>query len=168
MQALLHRVDGVEEVGADAVELVDEGDARDVVVVSLTPDGLRLRLDAGDGVEDGDGTVEDAQRALDLGREVNVARGVDDLDDGVLPEAGGGCGLNGHAALLLLNHPVHGGGAIVDLTDLVGLAGVVKDALGSGGLTGIDVGHDADVTHVLERVLALCHECSPVLLRYQR
>ena len=164
VQALLHRVDGVEEVGADAVVLVDEGDARDVVVVGLTPHGLGLRLDAGDGVEDGDGTVEDAQGALDLGREVNVARGVDDLDDVVLPEARGGSGGNGNAALLLLNHPVHGGGAIVDLTDLVGLAGVVKDSLGGRGLTGINVGHDADVAHVLERVLALCHECFPLTL----
>ena len=161
VQTLLHRIDGVEEVGADAIVLVDEGDARDVVVVGLTPHGLGLGLNAGDGVEDGDGTVEDAQGALDLGREVNVARGVDDLDDGVLPEARGGGGLNGHATLLLLNHPVHGGGAIVDLTDLVGLARVVQDSLGGRGLTGIDVGHDADIAHVLERVLALCHELSP-------
>ena len=161
VQALLHGVNGVEEVSANTIILVDEGDARDVVVVSLTPNGLRLRLNAGNGVEDGDGTVEDAEGALDLGREVNVARGVDDLNDVVAPEARGSSGLNGNAALLLLNHPVHGGGAIVDLADLVGLAGVVKDSLGGRGLTGIDVGHDADVTHVLERVLALCHECSP-------
>ena len=144
-------------VGADAVELVDEGNARHVVLGGLTPNGLGLRLDAGDGVEDGDGTVEDAQAALDLGREVNVARGVDDLDDVVLPEARGSSGGNSNAALLLLNHPVHGGGAIVDLTDLVSLAGVVKDALGSGRLTGVDVSHDADVAKVFELVLSLSH-----------
>jgi len=33
----------------------------------------------------------------------------------------------------------------VGLTDLVVLAGVEEDALGGGGLTGIDVCHDADV-----------------------
>ena len=157
-KAVLHGLDGAEEVGADAVILVDERDARDVVVGGLTPDGLGLRLDAGDGVEDRDGTVEDAQAALDLGREVDVTRGVDDLDDVVLPEARGGGGGDGDAALLLLNHPVHGGSALVDLTDLVGLAGVVEDALGSGGLAGIDVGHDADVAHVFELVLNLSHE----------
>ena len=44
-EAVAHRLDGVEEVGAGAVHLVDEGDARDVVLVGLAPDGLRLRLD---------------------------------------------------------------------------------------------------------------------------
>jgi hypothetical protein len=38
------------------------------------------------------------------------------------------------AALLLLHHPVHGGCALVHLTNLVGLAGVVQDALRGGGL----------------------------------
>ena len=161
MQTVLHGVDGVEEVSAHAVELVDEGDAGDAVGRGLTPDGLGLRLDAGDGVEDRDRAVEDAQAALDLGGEVDVTRGVDDLDDVVLPEARGGGGGDGNAALLLLNHPVHGGGAIVDLTDLVGLAGVVEDALRRGGLTGVDVGHDADVAEVLELVLNLCHVASP-------
>ena len=156
-QTVLHGLDGVEEVGAHAVVLVDEGDAGDAVVGGLTPDGLGLRLDTGDGVEDGDGAVEDAQAALDLGREVDVARGVDDLDDMVLPEAGGGRRGDGDAALLLLDHPVHGGGAVVDLADLVGLARVVENALGGRRLAGVDMGHDADVTEVLELVLNLCH-----------
>ena len=36
-------------------------------------------------------------------------------------------------------------GALVDLTDLVGDAGVEEDPLGGGGLAGVDVRHDADV-----------------------
>src|SRR5690606_16220632 len=47
--------------------------------------------------------------------------------------------------LLLLIHPVHGGGTFVGLTELVAAARVIKDALGEGGLAGIDVSHDADV-----------------------
>ena len=73
-QALVHRLDRVEEVGAHAVHLVDERDARDLVLVGLAPDGLGLGLDARDRVEDRDRAVEHAQRALDLGREVDVAR----------------------------------------------------------------------------------------------
>jgi hypothetical protein len=60
------------------------------------------------------------------------------------------------AAFLLLLHPVHGGGAVMHFADLVGLAGVVKDALGRRGLAGIDVGHDAEVAVALERIFA-CH-----------
>ena len=68
------------ELGAGAVELVDEADARHAVAVGLTPHRLGLRLDTGDTVEHRDGTVEDAQRALHLDGEVDVARGVDDVD----------------------------------------------------------------------------------------
>ena len=140
VETILHGLDSVEEVSAHAVILVDEGDAGDVEGGSLTPNGLRLGLNAGNGVENGDSAIEDAQAALDLGGEVNVARGVDDLDAVVLtvlvPEAGGSSGGNGYAALLLLNHPVH------------------------GGLTGIDVGHDADVTGIGKLVLRLSHVSS--------
>ena len=69
-----HRLHAAVEVGADPVHLVDVGDPRDVVLVGLAPDGLGLRLDAGDRVEQRDRAVEHAQRALDLDGEVDVAR----------------------------------------------------------------------------------------------
>ncbi len=142
--------DALVEVRADAVHLVDVGDARDAVLVGLPPDGLGLRLDAGDGVEERDRAVEDAQRALDLDREVDVAGRVDDVDAVVVPLAGRRSGGDRDAALLLLLHPVHRGGALVDLTDLVGATGVVEDPLGGRGLAGVDVRHDPDVPGVLE------------------
>ena len=39
------------EVRAEAIHLVDVGDARHVALLGLAPHGLRLRLDAGDGVK---------------------------------------------------------------------------------------------------------------------
>ena len=157
LEAVLHHVDGAVEVGTDAVHLVDEAHARHVVLVGLAPDGLGLRLDAGDGVEHGDGTVEHAERALDFDGEVDVTRGVDDVDAVVVPDAGGGGGGDRDATLLLLGHVVHGGGAVVDLADLVALPGVVEDALGRGGLAGIDVRHDPDVPGALQGKLSLGH-----------
>src|SRR6185369_13833966 len=129
---------------------VDVGKARNAVLVGLAPDGLRLRLDAGDGVEDGDGAVEDAQAALDLDREVDVAGRVDDVDPVVLPLAGGRGGGDRDPALLLLFHPVHHRGALVDLAHFVGAAGVVEDALGRRRLAGVDVRHDPDVAGLVE------------------
>ena len=79
-EALLHRVDAHVEVGADLVHLVHERDARNVVLVGLAPDGLALRLDAVAAVEDRHRAVENAQRALDLDGEVDVAGRVDDVD----------------------------------------------------------------------------------------
>ena len=73
-QARLDLLDAAQEVGAGAVHLVDERDARHIVLVHLPPDRLRLRLHAGDGAEHGTGAVEHAQAALDFDREVDVAR----------------------------------------------------------------------------------------------
>ena len=125
-----------------------------VVLVGLAPHRLGLGLHAGHGVEDGDGAVEDAQRALHLDGEVDVARGVDDVDPVVAPRAGGGGRGDGDAALLLLDHPVHGGGAFVDLADLVVAPRVIEDALGRGGLARVDVGHDPDVAGLGQREVA--------------
>ena len=64
--------------------------------------------------------VERSLRVLD--GEVHVSGSIDDVDAVRLaaagPESGGGGGGDGDAALLLLLHPVHDGGAFVDLTDL--------------------------------------------------
>jgi hypothetical protein len=86
---------------------------------------------------------------------------VDDVDAvlgafalGSLPEAGGGGAGDRDPALLLLLHPVHGGGALMDLADLVGLAGIIKDALGRRRLAGVDMRHDADIAVTLERMAA--------------
>src|SRR3546814_9919848 len=100
-----------------------------------------MRLGAGKAVVRGDSAFKDAQAALDFDREVDVAGGVDDVQAMFgtltffgLPQASGGGRRDRDAALLLLLHPVHRGGAVMDFADLVGLAGVIADALGRRGL----------------------------------
>ena len=143
-------IEGALEVGADAVHLVDEADARHAVLVGLAPHGLGLRLDAGDRVEHGNRAVEHAQRALDFGREVDVAGRIDDVDAVIAPEAGRRGRRNRDAALLFLLHPVHDGGAFVDFADLVRDPGVEQDPFRRRRLAGIDVRHDADVARLFE------------------
>src|SRR5918997_1061561 len=156
-QALDHHLDAAEEVGTGAVELVDEAHARDPVLLRLPPDLLGLRLHAGDAVVHGHRTVEHAQGPLHLDGEVDVPRGVDDVDVVVVPGALGRGGRDGDAALLLLLHPVHRGRAVVDLTDLVVDTGVEEDALGRRGLAGVDVRHDPDVAGLGEGGLGVGH-----------
>ena len=86
-EALADLVDAIEEVGPDAVHLVDEDDARDFILVRLAPDRLGLRLHRRHRIEQRDQAVEHAQRALDLDREVDVARRIDDVDARVAPGA---------------------------------------------------------------------------------
>jgi hypothetical protein len=53
------------------------------------------------------------------------------------------------------------------LADLVGLAGVIQDALGRRGLAGVDMRHDAEVAIALERIFA-CHGSDALNWGYQR
>ena len=73
-QLALELLDHVGGVGPGAVHLVDERDPRDRVPLHLAIDGDRLRLHAGHGAEHQHGAVEDAERPLDLDREIDVAR----------------------------------------------------------------------------------------------
>jgi len=77
-----------------------------------------------------------------------------------LPEAGGRSRRDRDATFLLLFHPVHRGRAVVDLTDLVVHTRIEQDALGGGGLAGIDVRADTDVAVALDGGLA-GHDESP-------
>ncbi len=146
--------DATGKVSADLVHLVDEHDARHIVFVGLTPDGLGLRLDALIAVEHAYRAVEHAQATLDFDGEVDVARRVDDVETLVLPEGRRRGRRDGDAALLLLLHPVHGRSAVVHFADLMRLAGIIEDALGRRRLPGINVGHDAEITIVLDCVAA--------------
>ena len=68
------------EIGTFAIQLVDEREPRHFVLVGLPPDGFALGLDAFAGAEHDDAAVEHAQAALDLGREIDVARRIDQVD----------------------------------------------------------------------------------------
>ena len=157
LQALVDHPQHVVEVRAHDVHLVDVDHAGDLVVVRLSPDGLGLGLNAALGAHDGHRAVQHAQGALHLNGEVYVARCVDDIDAGLgkliahpRPVAGGGGGGDSDAPLLLLGHPVHGGGALMGLTDLIVHTGIIQDALGRGGLSCINVSHNADIPCVFQ------------------
>ena len=124
----------------------------------MAPHRFGLRLNTGHGVKDGDGAVEHAERTLYFNREVHVSGGVDDVDLVAVPLTGGSGRGDGDTALLLLDHPVHGGGAFVHFTDLVVLTGVEQDALSRRRLTGVDVGHNANIADVFEGDYTVSHE----------
>jgi len=142
-------------VRARIVHLVDEGDPRHAVALHLLVDGDRLALNPLARVEDENRAVEDAQRALDLDREVHVTGGIDDVDVVGLklllrsvPNAVGRGRLDRDALLALEIHRVHLGADAVlaaHLVDLVNSTRVKEDALGERRLPGVDVRRDADV-----------------------
>ncbi len=141
----LHLSDDAVEICTDPVELVDVNNASDFGVICVAPVGFRLRLNAAGTAEYADTAVEDFERTVNFDGEVNVARSVDDVELVVFPEASGGGGLDRDSALGFLFHEVHGGCAVVDLTDFVDLAGELENTFGGGGFARINVGEDADV-----------------------
>ena len=163
LETVVDHVQHVVEVRAHDIHLVDVDHAGNLVVIGLAPHSLGLGLDAALGAENGHAAVQNAQGTLDLNGEVDVARGIDDVETGLgelvlaaLPVAGGSGGGDGDTTLLLLRHPVHRGGTVVGLADLVVDAGIVEDTLGGGRLAGVDMGHNADISGIFQRDFS-CH-----------
>ena len=135
-------------VGALPVGLVDEGEARDAVAAHLTVDRHRLRLHTRDGAQHEDGAVEHAQGTLDLDREIDVTRRVDDVDVVAGPLAVRRGGLDRDAALAFEVHRVHLGAHAVFTLDVVNdpdALGIKEDALRERRLPRVDVRADTDV-----------------------
>jgi hypothetical protein len=146
LEPLHHHIDDVKEICARDVHLVDVHHSRHVILICLTPHGLRLGLDAAFRAENGYGTIQHAKRALHLDGKIDVPGGVDDIDAVALPMGGGGGGSDRDATLLLLLHPVHRGIAVVRLADLIIHSGIVENPFGRSRLTGVNVGHDPDIS----------------------
>src|SRR5690606_1125342 len=79
-QAGLELVVDLEKVRAGAVHLVDEGQAGHAILVGLAPHGFGLGLNATHRAIHHAGAIEHAHGTLDFDGEVNVSRGVDDVD----------------------------------------------------------------------------------------
>src|SRR5487761_244851 len=153
-EALAHGANHVVEIGAGTVHLIHKGDARDAILVGLTPNRFRLRLHTRDRIKNRDGPVEDAKGTFDFNGEIDVAGRVNDIDAIVgakaLPGGRGGGGSDSDAALALLLHPIHRGRAFVDAADFVRDAGIEEDAFGRGRLAGVNVRHDPEIAHAFE------------------
>jgi hypothetical protein len=147
----MNHVNYVIEISTGNIHFVNVDHTRYSVFVSLTPNGLRLGLNATLCAHNGYGTVKNTQGTLYLYGKVNVAGGINDIDSVTLPEAGGSSGGNGNTALLFLFHPVHRSRAFVSLTNLMRFTGVIQDTLSSGGLAGVNMSHDTDISRFYKR-----------------
>ena len=111
------------KVCARAVHLINVCDAWHLILISLTPYSLTLRLYTAHGTKSSHSTIEDTERALYLDSKVNVSRGVDQVDLILLvivgPEGRSRSRGDRDTTLLLLLHPVHRSGTIMYLSDLV-------------------------------------------------
>ena len=154
LEAILDLAVNLEEVRTGAVHLVHEHHPGNRIAIGLTPDGFRLGLNATNGAEDGDHTIQHTHGALHLNGEVHVARRVDDVDPMVLPgRRNGSCG-DRDATLPFLGHPVGHGGAVMHLADFVNHTGIEQDPFCRGGFAGIDVSSDTNISDAFQGEVA--------------
>jgi hypothetical protein len=86
-----------------------------------------------------------------------VPRGIDDVDTMTFPMSRRCSRSDRNAAFLFLRHPVHRCGAVVNFADFMNAAGVEKDTFCRRGFTGIDVGHDTNISRFFQGKFS-CHD----------
>ena len=149
-------VDLVEEfqcVPTRAIPLIDHGDDRDASVTTHLEQFESLRLKAFRRIDQHDRAIDRAEHAVGVFGEVRVPRGVEQIDDAVLPVGrdigelqGGGCDRDAPGLFHL--HPVRHRGAAsglaVDGAGLVDHPGVQDQCLGERRLARVGVADDGE------------------------
>ena len=152
------------EVGTGSVHLVDEGDARNVVLVHLAPNRFRLGLYACNCAEYCDRAVENTQRTFYFCSKVDVSGGVDKVDlvlnalvGTVLcrPVARNSRRCDGDTAFAFLFHPVCNGSTFVNFADFVNYAAVEQNTFGASCLACVDVRRYTDVSGIFQRLCSI-------------
>jgi len=133
--------------GCGEVDLVDDGQDLQPVVDGEIGVGQRLGLDALRRVDDQHRALTGGQAARDLIVEVDVARGVDEVQDVVFAVVGAvvqtdGAGLDGDAALAL---KVHGVEDLVLHLALFDRVAFLEQAVGQRGFAVVNVGDDGKI-----------------------
>ena len=134
-----------------AIDLVDGDDRPQPLLERLGDHELGLRQRPLGGVDQHDGAVHHVEDALHLAAEVGVARRVDDVDAGVVPQDGGALGQDGDAALALQVVAVHG--LRRHLLVLAEGAGLLQQRVDQRRLAVVDVRNDRNVANVHLRFL---------------
>jgi hypothetical protein len=147
-ERLLDLVEKVERLAGFAVELVDEGDDRDVAHATDLEQLLGARFDTACGVDHHDGGVDGGQRAIGVVGEVFVARRVEQVEDGAAVFERHDGRDDGDAAGLFDGHPVRARGAAVplglDLSGKLDRAAEQQQLFGERRLTGVGMRDDRE------------------------
>ena len=102
-------------------------------------------LDLCNSIKDFYFLINDTKVTLDPQGEINVTVGVNDVDPMIPPHTCVG-GQSCDPPLLVLLNPVHICPFLMEISNLVHLAGVVKFALGGGSLSDVGTGHRTILT----------------------
>ena len=126
------------------IDLVDKDERRDVIARKQAPQGLGVPLHAIVGAHNQNRVVERTQRALRLGRKIDMPRCIHEHDVGIAMVEHSLRRENRNAALALDRVSVQMRIAIVHATALANATRVEQHGLGQRGLAGIDMRQDSN------------------------
>ena len=146
-QKLQHLVDDLVDALIRPVDFVDHHDNPVAQLQGLGEDEAGLRHGALGGVHQQNNAVDHLQNPLHLAAEIGVARGIHDIDLGVLVLNGGVLGQNRNAALPLqvagVHNPVH------HLLVLPVHAALFEHLVHQGGFAVVNVGNNGNISQFL-------------------
>jgi hypothetical protein len=136
----------VQRITALAVDLVDEGDDRNVAQAADLEQLQRLAFDAARRIDHHDGGIDGGERAIGVFGKVGMARRIEQIEGQALMLEGHHRAGDGDAAFLLDLHPVGIGAATLasgaHMTGEPDRTGGVEQPFGQRRLAGIGMGDD--------------------------
>ncbi len=145
-ELLAELVEHDEEVGALAVEHVDEEDAGETELLGAVPEPRRLHLHPVHAVQDEEGALDDAECGDRVRLKARIAGRVDEVQLAVLPLRVADRGGQRHLALLLVLVPVGDGRPLLDCAEPVRRAGLKEHGFDEGRLASPPMADHGDVT----------------------
>ena len=122
-------------------------------VKRLADNELRLRHWSFTGIDQYHHTIDHRQNAFDLTTEICVARGVDDVDPGILPDNAGALRQNRNAPFTFLVIRIHR--ALRHLLVGAKSTGLMQKAIDQGRLAMIDMRDNRDVADIHREKLSI-------------
>ena len=150
----VNRLQRALETRALAIETIDDNQARQPDLVGRLPGLLRLHLHAGNGVDDHNRGVGNAESRARIRQEVRDARRVDEVDFRLVPLGVGEAGRERVLAGDFFVVVVGDRRPVVDFSEPVDCAGIEQGGRGELGFAGSAVADQRDIPDV-RRVIDL-------------
>ncbi|OQB55907.1 MAG: hypothetical protein BWX96_03276 [Bacteroidetes bacterium ADurb.Bin145] len=154
VKLFLDLVDNTQKVSTCPVHLVNKSYSGDTIFVCLSPHCFRLGFNTSDATENSNSSIKHSQGSFNLNCEINMPGSIYYIDliifVIIFPVSSRCCRRYCNPALLFLNHPVHLGISVMNLSHTVGTTGIEQNPFCCCGLPRINVGHDPDIPGIFQ------------------
>ncbi len=145
-EKIKHLIDHLGGARVSTVDLVDDHDGLEAHLERLRHDELGLRQRTLGGIDKHQCAIDHIENAFDLAAEIGVARRIDDVDAGAVPDNRSGFSQNGNATLAFEVIGIHG--ALDHALVLAIRPGLLQQAVDQGRFAMVDMRDNGDVAKI--------------------